>query len=740
MSTHKHFDKICCVVLAVTLVLTILFMNAERLGVQRASTVMGYESKLFDTSKVHTVNIIMDNWDEFTANCQSEEYYNCTVVIDNDAYKNVAIRGKGNTSLTQVASYGNDRYSFKIEFDHYDSTNTYYGLDKLCLNNIIQDNTYMKDYICYQMMREMGVASPLCSYVYITVNGEDWGLYLAVEGVEESFLQRNYGNDYGMLYKPDSQSMGGGRGNGKGFDIDDFMDDFNSENLENSVDSQTFPQNPNDITEDSDIDNQMSENIPNNDENVQIPDVDNQNIMPGGNIQSGQMPEGMTPHDRDDNTDFGNDSNNNFSQDGMMPSTNDDDTVAPDVNVERDFGQNEMISGDKPDNAVGDMMNGSDDVLLKYIDDDFESYSNIFENAKTNISDVDKMRLIESLKRLSAGEDLADTVDIEAVIRYFVVHNFVLNFDSYTGSMIHNYYLYEKDGQMQMIPWDYNLAFGGFESAGGATNLVNYPIDSPVSGGNTEDRPMIAWIFENEEYTDLYHQYFAEFISEYFESGYFEEMIDSVFDMISAYVEKDPTKFCTYEDFETGVSTLTKFCLLRAESISGQLNGQIGSTSDTQENSTLIDAGDIQISDMGLMNSQMGGETNIPNWDTQLPQSGIGSAEVPELPNGNSEDDKDMTAPFSFEPSSGKMQEPSEAFGDNDDDVSADDSDGIPQFPANMNGQRQNPDENSILGDMEKADQPEQTTNTFSSWVYLGISIGVLAIGIVSASIYRRRK
>ena len=275
MSTHKHFDKICCVVLAVTLVLTILFMNAERLGVQRASTVMGYESKLFDTSKVHTVNIIMDNWDEFTANCQSEEYYNCTVVIDNDAYKNVAIRGKGNTSLTQVASYGNDRYSFKIEFDHYDSTNTYYGLDKLCLNNIIQDNTYMKDYICYQMMREMGVASPLCSYVYITVNGEDWGLYLAVEGVEESFLQRNYGNDYGMLYKPDSQSMGGGRGNGKGFDIDDFMDDFNSENLESSVDSQTFPQNPNDITEDSDIDNQMSENIPNNDENVQIPDVDN---------------------------------------------------------------------------------------------------------------------------------------------------------------------------------------------------------------------------------------------------------------------------------------------------------------------------------------------------------------------------------------------------------------------------------------------------------------------------------
>ena len=62
----------------------------------------------------------------------------------------------------------------------------------------------------------MSLAPPHpCSFVYITVNGEDLGLYLAVEGVEESFLKRNYGSDYGELYKPDSMSLGGGRGNGK---------------------------------------------------------------------------------------------------------------------------------------------------------------------------------------------------------------------------------------------------------------------------------------------------------------------------------------------------------------------------------------------------------------------------------------------------------------------------------------------------------------------------------------------
>ena len=185
MSTHKYMDKICCLALLLALVVTGVFLNAPSLGIQAASTTQGYESRLFDTSRVHTIDIVMDDWEGFLEGCTDEEYELCSVVIDNESYNNVAIRAKGNTSLTQVASYGNDRYSFKIEFDHYDSTISYHGLDKLSLNNIIQDNTYMKDYLTYQMMGYFGVDAPLCSYVYITVNGEDWGLYLAVEGVEE---------------------------------------------------------------------------------------------------------------------------------------------------------------------------------------------------------------------------------------------------------------------------------------------------------------------------------------------------------------------------------------------------------------------------------------------------------------------------------------------------------------------------------------------------------------------------
>ena len=331
----------------------------------------------------------------------------------------------------------------------------------------------MKDYLTYKMMGDFGVAAPLCSYVYIMVNGEDWGLYLAVESVEESFLARNYGNGYGNLYKPDSMDMGGGRGNGDKFDREGMEEFFGGARGESRKDAGEMPEMP---------DAGASPEFPGGFEDGEIPE------LPGGmgGFEPGEMPEGGPPQ-------------------------------------------------------FGGMFKGSSDVLLQYTDDASDSYKNIFDNAKTDITGTDKKRLIASLKKLGQGEDIEDVVDVEAVIRYFVVHNFVCNFDSYTGSMVHNYYLYEKDGQLSMIPWDYNLAFGGFEAQsdadgnGGsnANSMVNFPIDSPISGGSVEERPMLAWIFNNEEYTEMYHQYFQEFLDSYFADGYFEDMISSVKEMIA---------------------------------------------------------------------------------------------------------------------------------------------------------------------------------------------------------------
>lgn len=512
MSTHKYIGKLCAAALVLCLLLTVVFMNGEAMGVRPAASVMGYEARLFDTGRVHTLDIVMDDWDSFLETCENEEYVQCAVVIDGEACQNTAIRAKGNTSLSMVSAMDSDRYSFKLEFDHYDSGRTYYGLDKLSLNNIIQDTTYMKDYLTYQMMGAFGVDAPLCSYVYITVNGQNWGLYLAVEGVEDGFLQRNYGSDFGELYKPDSMSFGGGRGNGREFDMEKFMD---------SGDDDVSPE---------------------------------RQPFPGG----------------------------------APPSP-------PDGQAFEKIGPGEEGGGKGGPGGFGGM--GGDDVKLRYVDDDPDSYSNIFQNAKTDVTKADQARLIAALKALSQGEDLENVLDIDEVLRYFVVHNFVRNGDSYTGSMVHNYYLYEEDGRLSMIPWDYNLAYGTFQG-GNADGEVNAPIDSPVSGGDS--RPMVDWIFDSQEYTALYHQYFREFLDTVDVAG----LIDAAAELIAPYVEKDPTSFYTYEEFETGVATLRTFCRLRAESITGQLDGTIPSTEEGQaaDASALVDASSITLSDMGTMN------------------------------------------------------------------------------------------------------------------------------------------
>ena len=478
----------------------------------------------------------------------------------------------------------------------YDSTKSYHGLDKLSLNNIIQDSTYMKDYLTYQMMGEFGVDAPLCSYVYITVNGEDWGLYLAVEGVEDAFLQRNYGSDYGELYKPDSMSFGGGRGNGRDFSMEDFMS--SSEDTDTTQTEEDTSSEENASTEQtvdsSAVQGKMSEDFDPSAMQGEMPEGFDPSAM------QGEMPENFDPSAMTGEMPEDFDAS---AMEGMMPGGFDPFSSAEENGAEAADGTVESFDP----SSIGGGMNmgggmGSDDVKLQYIDDDPDSYSNIFNNAKTDITEADQTRLIASLKTLSSGSAIESVVDVEEVLRYFVVHNFVCNGDSYTGSMIHNYYLYEKDGQLSMIPWDYNLAFGIFQSSD-ATDTVNSPIDSPVSGGSTEDRPMVDWIFSDETYTELYHQYFAEFL----ESVNMEEIIDSAAELIAPYVEKDPTKFYTYEEFETGVSTLREFCTLRTESVQGQLDGTIPSTSEGQsaDSSALIDASHITISDMGSMN--MGG-------------------------------------------------------------------------------------------------------------------------------------
>ena len=207
MLKHRRIDWICIAAAAAACIVAAVFLTGEKLGITPVSSAPEYSERLFDDSYVHHIDLRVRDWDAFIKMAPEEEYIECDVRIDGELFPSVGLRAKGNNSLRLVEEYGLERYSLKIEFDHFQDGNTYYGLDKMSLDSSFQDNSYLKNYIAYDMMDFMEVPSPLCSYVWVTVNEEDWGLFLAVEEPEEAFARRNFGVDYGRLYKPDYRSL-----------------------------------------------------------------------------------------------------------------------------------------------------------------------------------------------------------------------------------------------------------------------------------------------------------------------------------------------------------------------------------------------------------------------------------------------------------------------------------------------------------------------------------------------------
>ena len=292
--------------------LVVVFCVAAYCAVGRADSAEShtYAEHIFQDDTVNEINIEIDeaDWQDMLENPLEEEYHKANVTINGETVGNVAIRTKGNTSLTSVANSDSDRYSFKLDFDYYDNNGNYYGLKKLCLNNNYSDNSSMREYISYKIMGELGLDVPQCGYSNITVNGEEWGLYLAVEAIDETFLETHFDDATGDLYKPEGQD-------GTGAD-------------------------------------------------------------------------------------------------------------------------------------------------LVYDGDDISSYTGL--NLKTNEDTSDGKEIIALMKALEDGENLEDLLDVESALKYIAANVALANFDSYLGNTTHNYYLYEEDGYFTVIPWDMNLAFGGF--------------------------------------------------------------------------------------------------------------------------------------------------------------------------------------------------------------------------------------------------------------------------------------
>lgn len=496
----------------------------EALGFTQTAAALGYEDT-FDSASILRVDITADesDWQSMLDNAMNEEWIECDVALNGETISSAGIRCKGNSSLSMTED---ERYSFKISFGKYVKDQTFHGLDKMVLNNTQSDNTFIKEYLSYYLMNRAGVKTPLFAMAEIYINDTYWGLYLAVECIDDSFIERNFSTDGGFLYKPDGTAMGNMGDMGNFSDIDFSEIQTQLESLFSEGGFPTLPDSMGDMTP---------------------PDMSS--TAGGGSAPT--LPDNMgdmTPPD--------------------MNGTSDENTAPtlPDS-------MGDMNGGFAMPSMGGDSQSGA---ALGYLGDDIDLYADIFDYAKTNTpSDADKARLVAALKSLSEG-DLDSSLNVSEAISWLAVNALLVNDDGYLGSMLHNYYLYELNGQLTLLPWDYNLAFGGF-AGGSAASAVNDPIDTPAS----TERPLVTALLSNDECLEAYHALLRE-LGTFLSDGSMDQLITELAAMIDSSVQNDPTRECTYEEFLTGIETLRAFCTLRGQSILGQLDGIIPSTDEGQ--------------------------------------------------------------------------------------------------------------------------------------------------------------
>ena len=453
MISSRYAVKTACIAMAAAVLLCVLavaFPHRLVEAVGGKGIAMEYEAELFGEDSVIQIDIRMEDgaWEEMLDNAMAEEYYSCDVTINGHELRNVGIRPKGNTSLSAIAADPDtDRYSLKLEFDHYVDGQTCLGLDKLILNNNYADATNMKEAIVYDMYRYLEADASLHNYAEISVNGTYWGVYLALEAVEDSFLLRNYGVEGGNLYKPEGMDMGGG----PGMERDGFPD-----RSKGGQEGQNMPGEGGRPGEDG---TSFGGGLPFGGE---FPA--GEGLPTGGEFPTGEgLPTGGDfPAGEGYPTEGGFPAREGLPAGGDFPAG---EGLPGDIQGPGQGGQGGG-DGSTPQQPGGMPFGGrfsmgSGGADLNYTDDDLDSYSTIWEGEVTDSGKKDHKRVVEALRNISQGRELEESLDIDNVLKYMAVHTFSVNLDSLSGNMAHNYYLYENDGKLNVIPWDYNLSFGG---------------------------------------------------------------------------------------------------------------------------------------------------------------------------------------------------------------------------------------------------------------------------------------
>lgn len=163
-------------------------------------------ASVLNADVLHEVRITLtqpDYWSQLINNYNQSgdgsnvPYIMGDVEIDGEFQDSIGVRLKGFTSFWTES----DKKPIKLDFNEYVPGKRVDGLRKINLNNGTGDPGMQRDVLCYQMIRNMGVNAPRTAFTRVYINDVYWGVYQLIEQVDKEYLERNFPNPDGNLFK-----------------------------------------------------------------------------------------------------------------------------------------------------------------------------------------------------------------------------------------------------------------------------------------------------------------------------------------------------------------------------------------------------------------------------------------------------------------------------------------------------------------------------------------------------------
>jgi hypothetical protein len=221
---------------------------------------------------------------------------------------------------------------------------------------------------------------------------------------------------------------------------------------------------------------------------------------------------------------------------------------------------------------------------LPYLGEDWVRYAEPY-GARSTISPASGQRLIELARLIALADDatfaqqIGDYIDIDEFLRFTAANVLISNLDSFLLNG-HNFYMYlnPADGRFHFIPWDMNLSFGCFLSAGATVDQADLAIERAWPTSNR----LIERLMSIAEHRSAYRRHLRSMTQTFFCPREMHQRIDRIQAVIAEAISDEakthsaanPPLVNTKASWYPPYPTMKAFISRRVKSVNAQLEGR----------------------------------------------------------------------------------------------------------------------------------------------------------------------